>query len=182
MVTLEDQLTIMSESEIHRTLNRIVQEILERNHGAIDLVLIGIQVGGVALATYMGDLIKDSEDEEVPIGTLDIGLYRDDHPNGGRPLLTSTKIPVIDGKVVVFVDDVLYTSRTIRAAMDALNDFGRPKGIQLAVLVDRGHRELPIRADYVGKNLPTTKGEIVEVRFSGIDDKGNIVLLKKEQQ
>jgi pyrimidine operon attenuation protein/uracil phosphoribosyltransferase len=153
----------------------MAHEILERNHGLDDLVIIGLQTGGVqlgqALAATLEEIEEVGEGEPgVPVGTLDVALYRDDI--GIRPVLPEevTDIPVdLDGKVVVLVDDVLFTGRTIRAALDAVVDFGRPKVVQLAVMVDRGHRELPIRPDFVGKNLPTRRDELVDVTMSGVE-------------
>jgi pyrimidine operon attenuation protein/uracil phosphoribosyltransferase len=150
-------------------------EILERNHGSEELVVIGLQTGGVQLAHALAATLEeieqlDDEESGVPVGTLDVALYRDDI--GIRPVLPEevTDIPVdLDAKVVVLVDDVLFTGRTIRAALDALVDFGRPRAVQLAVMVDRGHRELPIRPDYVGKNLPTRRDELVDVTMHGVE-------------
>ena len=143
-------------------------------------MLVGMHTRGVPLAKRLSNLINQFEGNSIPVGSLDIGLYRDDLSGGGRPLMRPTDIPVdIEGSRVVLVDDVLYTGRSIRAAMDALNDFGRPREIQLAVLVDRGHRELPIRADYVGKNVPTSLDEEVRVRMTEIDDQDEVVLMRK---
>ena len=171
---------ILSSQEIGRALQRIAHEILERNNGAHGLVLVGMHTRGVPLASRLARSISEFEGETVPMGALDIGLYRDDVSGGARPLMRPTDIPIdIQGRRVVLVDDVLYTGRTIRAAMDALNDFGRPNAIQLAVLVDRGHRELPIKADYVGKNVPTSIDEIVEVRVNEIDGVDEVLLTRK---
>ena len=171
---------ILSSQEIGRALQRIAHEILERNNGARGLVLVGMHTRGVPLASRLARSISEFEGENVPMGALDIGLYRDDVSGGARPLMRPTDIPIdIQGRRVVLVDDVLYTGRTIRAAMDALNDFGRPNAIQLAVLVDRGHRELPIKADYVGKNVPTSIDEIVEVRVNEIDGVDEVLLTRK---
>jgi len=174
-----EERNILTPDEIRRALTRIAHEILERNGGAGGIVLVGIHTRGVPLAKRLAELIKDFEGADVPVGSLDIGLYRDDLSTGGRPLMRRTDIPDIQGKRVVLVDDVLYTGRSIRAAMDALNDFGRPRAIQLAVLVDRGHRELPIRADYVGKNVPTSLDEEVQVRMADTDGVDEVVLLRK---
>ena len=177
--TLEER-KILTADEIRRALTRIAHEILERNGGGDDIVLVGMHTRGVPLAKRLSNLIHQFEGKNIPVGSLDIGLYRDDLSGGGRPLMRPTDIPVdIEGSRVVLVDDVLYTGRSIRAAMDALNDFGRPREIQLAVLVDRGHRELPIRADYVGKNVPTSLDEEVQVRMTEIDDEDEVVLMRK---
>jgi pyrimidine operon attenuation protein/uracil phosphoribosyltransferase len=152
---------------------------MERNGGAEGVVIVGLHTRGVTIANRLAAYIKEFEGESIPVGTLDIGLYRDDLAGGARPLMRSTVIPDIQGERVVLVDDVLFTGRSIRAAMDALNDFGRPKEIQLAVLVDRGHRELPIRADYVGKNVPTSLDEEVQVYLSETDGSDEVVLLRK---
>jgi pyrimidine operon attenuation protein / uracil phosphoribosyltransferase len=150
---------------IRRMLTRISHEIVERNKGPEEIVLVGIRRRGVPLARRLADLIREIEGTRVPLGILDITLYRDDlQLVAVQPVVRTTEIPVdIDGKIVVLVDDVLYTGRTVRSALNALIDFGRPASIQLAVLIDRGHRELPIRADFVGKNVPTSKREIIAV-------------------
>ena len=163
---------VLDTRDITRALTRISHEILERNKGAGDLVLLGIPRRGVPLAQRIAERISSVEGFEVPVGSLDITMYRDDlRMKPARPLLP-TEIPPggIDGKVVVLVDDVLFSGRTIRAALDALNDVGRPEAVRLAVLVDRGHRELPIRADFVGKNLPTSLVERVSVSLAETDD------------
>jgi len=164
--------TVLSASDVSRALRRIAHEILEHNKGADDLVLLGIPSRGVELAHRLADLVREVEGTEVPVGSLDITLYRDDLSQvGPQPVVGGTQMPVeITGKVVVLVDDVLYTGRTIRAALNALVDIGRPRSVQLAVLVDRGHRELPIGADFVGKNLPTKAVEDVRVQLSETDD------------
>jgi pyrimidine operon attenuation protein/uracil phosphoribosyltransferase len=147
----------------------MAHEVVERNGGVDDVVLVGLQTGGVPLATRMGAVLAQIEGDDVPIGSLDVAFYRDDI--GLRPVLPEavTNIPGdLAGKVVVLVDDVLFTGRTIRAALNALNDFGRARSIQLAVMIDRGHRELPIRPDYVGKNLPTRREEMVDVGDDGV--------------
>jgi pyrimidine operon attenuation protein/uracil phosphoribosyltransferase len=164
--------TVLDSGDIARALTRISHEILERNKGAEDLLLLGIPSRGVPLAQRIAARIASVEGHGVPVGSLDITMYRDDLRLKPARALLPTEIPPggIDGKVVVLVDDVLFSGRTIRAALDALNDLGRPRAVRLAVLVDRGHRELPIRADFVGKNLPTSLVERVRVRLEGVDD------------
>ena len=171
---------VMDADRISRTLARIAHEILERNRSIEELALVGIRSRGVPLAKRLAGLIRGISKHDVPTGALDITLYRDDlmrHAVGAQPVIRSTEIPFsIDDKRILLVDDVLYTGRTIRAALDALVEFGRPKAIQLIVLVDRGHRELPIKADYVGKNLPTSPEESVQVRLLEIDGQDEVVL------
>jgi len=169
---------VLSADDIRRAVRRIAHEIVERNRGPAGIALVGMHTRGVPLARRLADAIREFEGDSVPVGELDIGLYRDDIPSLElRPRLQRTEMPVdIDGLRVVLVDDVLYTGRSIRAAMDALTDFGRPAGIQLAVLVDRGHRELPIKADYVGKNIPTSKSQSVQVRLEEIDGRDEVEL------
>ncbi|WP_202079936.1 bifunctional pyr operon transcriptional regulator/uracil phosphoribosyltransferase PyrR [Caldalkalibacillus salinus] len=165
--------TLLDHDAIRRALTRIAHEIIERNKGVQNCVLVGIKTRGIYLADRLAARIKDIESVEVPVGELDITLYRDDlsYKNDNEdPVLKGTQLPVdINGKTVVLVDDVLYTGRTVRAGLDALIDHGRPQSIQLAVLVDRGHRELPIRPDYVGKNVPTSKDEIIAVGLQEVD-------------
>jgi len=170
---------IMSAEEIRRALTRIAHEVAERNHGCKDLVLIGIYTRGVPLARRIAARIKEFEQVEVPVGALDFGLHRDDLSYlEMQPALHPTEIPFdVVGKRIVLVDDVLYTGRSVRAAMDALIDFGRPQYVQLAVLVDRGHRELPIRPDYVGKNLPTSRKEEIAVRLEEVDGKDEVAII-----
>ena len=170
---------ILDKEAVHRALVRIAHEILEKNKGVENLCLIGIRNRGAFLAQRLSDCIEKIENQKVAVGILDITLYRDDLTSAsGQPVVHKTEIEFdITDKNVVLVDDVLYTGRTIRAALDALIDFGRPKFIQLAVLVDRGHRELPIRADYVGKNIPTAKDEMVEVRLEEVDGKEEVVIV-----
>ena len=171
--------SILGADEIRRALVRISHEILERNGGVDGIVLVGIQTRGVWLAKRIASFIRQFEGADVPVGELDVGLYRDDIAERGRPLMHTSIPSGVHGRCVVLVDDVLYTGRTIRAAMDALNDFGRPREIQLASLVDRGHRELPIRPDYVGKNVPTSREESVQVYMSEIDGADRIALLRE---
>lgn len=162
---------VMGPEEIDRALRRVAHEILERNKGAEDVILVGIHTRGAPLADRLRRAIHEYEGVDIPVGTLDIGLYRDDLDRRPTTELAATSFPEDPtGRVVVLVDDVLYTGRTIRAALDALADLGRPQAVQLAVLVDRGHRQLPIRADYVGKNLPTSSTERVTVQLSEVDD------------
>jgi pyrimidine operon attenuation protein/uracil phosphoribosyltransferase len=172
----------MNHEDIRRALARVAHEILERNRGAEGLVMVGIYTRGVLLARRLAANLAEFEGAEVPVGALDISLYRDDLRNRSRPAVRPTSIPVgIHEKRVVLVDDVLYTGRTIRAAMDALNDFGRPKQVQLAVLLDRGHRELPIRADYVGQNIPTAVDEQVEVRLVETDGVDEVAIVRRPE-
>jgi pyrimidine operon attenuation protein/uracil phosphoribosyltransferase len=174
---------IADANSIRRMLTRIAHEIVERNKGTRDLVLVGIRRRGVPLAQRIEALIRDIEGSRVPLGSLDITLYRDDLQTiAQQPVVRTTEIPVdIDGKTVVLVDDVLFTGRTVRAALDALIDLGRPATIRLAVLVDRGHRELPIRADFVGKNVPTSRREIVAVLLEEEDGEDAIQIREKEE-
>jgi pyrimidine operon attenuation protein/uracil phosphoribosyltransferase len=168
----------MDEETLERALTRITHEILERNEGVKDLVLIGIRTGGVYLAERIRDKIEQIERVQVPSGIIDITLYRDDFAVGlPRPLVGKTEIPFpLKDRKVILVDDVLYTGRTVRAAMDALIDFGRPQFIQLAVLIDRGHRELPIQADYVGKKIRTAPREAVTVTFRELEGQDRVVV------
>ena len=169
----------MNDEDIRRALARVAHEILERNRGAEGLVIVGIYTRGVLLANRLAENIAEFEGSKVPVAALDISLYRDDVRDRSSPVVRPTNIPVgLHDKRVVLVDDVLYTGRTIRAAMDALNDFGRPKGVQLAVLLDRGHRELPIRADYVGQNIPTAPDEHIRVRLQESDGVDEVAIIR----
>jgi len=172
---------IMSEDEIRKALFRISHEILEKNKGTKDLVIIGIRNRGAYLAERIASYIEEIENERIPVGILDITLYRDDLTAiSSQPVVHKTEINFdITDKRIILVDDVLFTGRTIRCALDALIDFGRPKNIQLAILIDRGHRELPIRPDYVGKNVPTSLDEIVDVELKEVDRIDEVVIKKK---
>ncbi|HHW41510.1 MAG TPA: bifunctional pyr operon transcriptional regulator/uracil phosphoribosyltransferase PyrR [Syntrophomonadaceae bacterium] len=174
---------ILDADGIRRALTRISHEILERNAGTQDLVLIGIRRRGVPLAQRIAAKIKEIEGTSVPLGILDINLYRDDLSRlGYQPVLRKTEVPFsVTDKKVVLVDDVLYTGRTVRAALDAIMDLGRPKLIQLAVLIDRGHRELPIRADFVGKNVPTSRRETISVLLQEVDGIDKVVIEEAEK-
>jgi pyrimidine operon attenuation protein / uracil phosphoribosyltransferase len=169
---------VMTADDCRRALTRIAHEILERNKGASDLLLLGIPTRGVPLARRIAAKIAAVEGVDIPVGSVDVTMYRDDLRMRPARTLMPTEIPTdgIDGKVVVLVDDVLFSGRTIRAALDAMNDLGRPRAVRLAVLVDRGHRELPIRADFVGKNLPTSLVEKVSVHLAEFDDEDAVVI------
>jgi pyrimidine operon attenuation protein/uracil phosphoribosyltransferase len=171
--------TILDSNDINRIIRRMAHEILEKNKGTANLYLVGIQKGGVVLARRLASEIESIEGISIDVGTLDISLYRDDiNTKKEQPVVKKTDITCsLDDKAVVLVDDVLFTGRSIRAAMDALTDFGRPANIQLAVLIDRGHRELPIRADYAGKNIPTSFNDLVEVTLENNDKPDSAVLV-----
>jgi|SRR5690625_511887 len=178
---MDKKKTVLDQSAINRALTRIAHEILERNKGGDDLVLVGIKTRGVPLTKRLQEKIKQIEGVDVPYGKLDITLYRDDLQTELKgPELIATDIATdIKNKTLILVDDVLYTGRTVRAAMDAVMDIGRPAQIQLAVLIDRGHRELPIRADYVGKNIPTSKEEIIVVELTEQDEQDEVSIYHK---
>jgi len=185
-VEVQQRAQLMSASEVERTLIRLAHEILEKNNGVEDLVLVGIRRRGVPLAERLAKIIQRIEKKPVPLGTLDITLYRDDlsmndpSARDSKPVVQKTEIGVpIEGKSVVLVDDVLYTGRTTRAAMDALFRSGRPKRLQLCVLIDRGHRELPIEAAFVGRAVQTTENQIIEVKLREIDDAEKVLLMEK---
>ena len=183
MAEFIEKTTVMEADDMRRAIQRIAHEIIERNKGIDDVILVGIRTRGVPIAQRLVNAIKESEGREPMSGILDITLYRDDLSTiQSQPLVRSTDILFdITGKIVVLVDDVLYTGRTIRAALDALIDLGRPKMIQLAVLIDRGHRELPISADYVGKTVPTAKSEIIAVRLNDIDGEDRVCIRQLKQ-
>jgi pyrimidine operon attenuation protein/uracil phosphoribosyltransferase len=170
--------SVLEASDIRRALTRIAHEILERTKGGGDVILVGVQTRGVTLARRLAERIGEVEGAPVPWGSLDVTMYRDDLRLKPARALGKTEIPAggIDGRVVVLVDDVLFSGRTVRAALDALSDLGRPRAVQLAILVDRGHRELPIRADYVGKNLPTSIRENVKVMLAEVDGRDAVLL------
>ena len=171
----------MNAADIQRALARVSHEILERNRGSTNLVLVGIHTRGVPLSRRLAQNIQSFEGSHIPLAELDINLYRDDLQARSSPVVKPTRFPVdIGGKTVVLVDDVLFTGRTVRAALDALNDVGRPRQTQLVVLIDRGHRELPLRADYVGKNIPTSLEEQVKVRLTETDGQDEAVLVRRE--
>ncbi len=179
---LREKAKLMSEADIERALRRMAHEIVESNKGLKEVVLVGIQRRGVFLAHRIREVLRQIEQEKVPTGELDITLYRDDltllHDH---PVVHSTSMPLdITGKRIILVDDVIYTGRTIRAALDALMDLGRPSVVQLAVLVDRGHRELPVAPNFVGKNVPTSREEVVEVRVTEIDGINEVVICERE--
>ena len=173
---------LLNKKDIERIISRMAHEVIEKNKGTEDLCLIGIQRGGVHIAKRLSSKIRDIENVDITVGSLDISLYRDDlGMRRDQPVVRKTDIPCdITGRKIVLVDDVLFTGRSIRAALDALMDFGRPAVIQLAVLIDRGHRELPIRADYVGKNIPTSMAEKIEVQLSEESVEDRVVIVEEE--
>ena len=175
---MKEKAQLMDEKAIGRAITRISHEIIERNKGIEDVVLVGIKTRGVPIADRIGKKIQQIEGASVNTGEVDITLYRDDLKKiDVDPVINGSNVQFsIDDKIVILVDDVLYTGRTVRSALDAIIDIGRPKAIQLAVLVERGHRELPIRADYVGKNVPTSKGEIISVKLSEIDGEDSVTI------
>ncbi|RKY32233.1 MAG: bifunctional pyr operon transcriptional regulator/uracil phosphoribosyltransferase PyrR [Candidatus Omnitrophota bacterium] len=179
---MREKAKILDKDTIARSLMRMAHEILEKNKGTQNLCLIGIRNRGVYLASRLAGCMEKIENRRVAVGTLDITLYRDDLTLiAAQPVVHKTEIGFdISDKIVVLVDDVLYSGRTVRSALDALIDFGRPRSIQLAVLVDRGHRELPVRADFVGKNIPTSKKEMIEVRLVESDGKDEVVIMEKD--
>jgi len=179
-VTKKDKSLIMDEKATHRALVRIAHEIIERNKGTENMAIIGIKSRGAHLAERIAEMINQTEETKLPVGLMDITLYRDDiQTKLDQPVIQKTEIDfdVVD-KTIILVDDVLFTGRTIRAALDQIIDFGRPKSIQLAVLIDRGHRELPIRADYVGKNIPTAFEDKVGVKIKEMDDEDSVTVIK----
>ena len=179
---MKEKAKLLDQETMNRSLVRIAHEIVEKNKGIQDVCIVGIRTRGVHLAGRLATFIKNIENKDVPVGILDITLYRDDLTLiSSQPIVHKTEIDFdMEGKNIVLVDDVLYSGRTIRAAMDALIDLGRPKSIQLAVLIDRGHRELPIRPDYVGKNIPTALNETVEVHLSEVEGVDEVVLVEKD--
>ncbi len=179
-MSMREKARIMDESGLQRTLARIAHEVLEKNKGTEDLVIIGVRTHGAFLAERLANMIEKFDGRRPPVGILDITLYRDDLSSiAQQPVVHKTEIDFdIQDKKVILVDDVLYTGRTIRAALDEIVDFGRPQFIQLAVLIDRGHRELPIRADYVGKNIPTSPKETIEVRLEESEGKDEVIVLE----
>ena len=178
---MEFKARLLDDKMIDRSMTRLAHEIIEKNRGVDNLVLVGIKSRGVPLAYRLAEKIEQIEGKSLPVGKLDITLYRDDLSlKSYEPDVKGLEVDfTIDGKIVILVDDVIYTGRTVRAAMDAVIDFGRPSAIQLAVLVDRGHRELPIRPDYVGKNIPTSSKEVVKVKLEEMDDASEVVIFQK---
>ena len=180
----KDKIVILTGADIKRILYRLANEVIDRNRTLKDIVLIGIQTRGVYLARRLQNIFKEKESIDIPLGILDITLYRDDLTTVGEvPLVKETKIDFdLQGKVVILVDDVLFTGRTVRAALDEIMDFGRPECVLLLVLVDRGHRELPIRADFVGENVSTVRGDIVDVRLVKVDGEDEVVVTRCQKE
>ncbi|MBM7692340.1 pyrimidine operon attenuation protein/uracil phosphoribosyltransferase [Peribacillus deserti] len=179
---MKEKAIVLDEQAIRRALTRIAHEIIERNKGIENCVLIGIRTRGIYIAKRLAERIQQIEGKEMAVGDIDITLYRDDlttKTDSGEPLVKGSNIPLeISGKKVILIDDVLFTGRTVRAALDALIDLGRPSQIQLAVLVDRGHRELPVRADFVGKNVPTSQAEKISVKLAEVDGLDQVTILE----
>ena len=184
MPTLVDKTVLMDADGIRRALTRISHEIVEKNHGVADIVLVGIRTRGVPIAERLAAEIERIEGQRPPVGVLDITLYRDDLTTlFEQPMVHSTRMPEdISGKAIFLVDDVIYTGRTVRAALEALVDLGRPSTVQLAVIIDRGHRELPIHADICGRNVPTKKSEVIEVRLEELDGKDEVVICERDAE
>lgn len=181
-MAMMEKAEIMDQEQIRRALIRVAHEIVEKNKGLDNVVLIGVQRRGVPMAQRLQKYLMEIENKEVPVGELDITLYRDDLTlKADQPIVGRTHIPFdVAGKKIILVDDVLYTGRTVRAALDALIDMGRPQNIQVVVMIDRGHRELPIRADYVGKNVPTSSKEVIHVKLTEIDGVDQVVIAEHE--
>jgi pyrimidine operon attenuation protein/uracil phosphoribosyltransferase len=179
----EKSILIMDSKTIARSMMRISHEILERNRGAKNMAILGIKTRGAYLAERIAKIIESIEETEIPVGLMDINLYRDDtQGKKEQPIIQKTEILFdVVNKIIILVDDVLFTGRTIRAALDQIVDFGRPNSIQLAVLVDRGHRELPIRADYIGKNIPTSADELVKVKITEVDGEDSVSIVKDQK-
>ncbi len=180
-ILMKQKAVLLDEKALSRALTRIAHEIVEKNHGIHDCVLVGIRTRGIYLANRIAAKIEQIEGETVLVGEVDVTLYRDDlsYKNlDGNPVVNSTSLPVVAGKKVVLIDDVLFTGRTVRSALDAIIDTGRPAQIQLGVLIDRGHRELPIRADYVGKNIPTSKLEKISVKMHEVDGEDRVIIFE----
>jgi len=182
MVQIKEKTRIMDQDALNRSITRIAHEIIEKNKGVEDVILFGVRRRGVPMAERIAEKIFKIEEKRVPVGKLDITLYRDDLTTlADQPVVRGTEVPTtLQGKKVILIDDVLYTGRTVRAALDAIIDIGRPTSIQLAVLIDRGHRELPIRADFVGKNIPTSKKELILVKLLEVDGIDEVVLAEME--
>ena len=181
---MEVKKRIVDGQRMRHILQRMASEIVERNRGTGDLIIIGIRSRGVPIAERIREAIRQSEGTEVPLGILDITLYRDDLTTiAPQPVIKPTKLPEpVDDKVVVLVDDVLYTGRTVRAALDALIDFGRPRAVQLAVLIDRGHRELPVHADFIGKHIPTDRREVIKVKLQETDGEDEVLIMENPER